>query len=87
VDGYTTFTISYGAGLVLADSIVPTPSTATIHQTGTISIGVYSTAGGISKLWIEVDDPDEVLKGGLEPQNFTATEVYSTFSMLLLLAS
>jgi len=26
------------------------------------TIGVYSTAGGISKLWIEVDDPDEVLK-------------------------
>jgi len=87
VDGYTTFTISYGAGLVLADSIVPTPSTATIHQIGAISIGVYSTAGGISKLWIEVDDPDEVLKVlkvlknskiKIEPQNFTPTTVYST---------
>jgi len=87
VDGYTTFTISYGAGLVLADSIVPTPSTATIHQTGSITIGVYSTAGGISKLWIEVDDPDEVLKVlkvlknskiKIEPQNFTPTTVYST---------
>jgi len=79
VDGYTTFTISYGAGLVLADSIEPTPSTATIHQTGTISIGVYSTAGGISKLWIEVEDPDKVLKNSkIEPQNFTPTTVYST---------
>jgi len=71
----------------LADSIVPTPSTATIHQIGDISIGVYSTAGGISKLWIEVDDPDEVLKVlkvlknskiKIEPQNFTPTTVYST---------
>jgi len=77
VDGYTTFTISYGAGLVLADSIVPTPSTATIHQTGSITIGVYSTAGGISKLWIEVDDPDEVLSK-IEPLGFTPTTVYST---------
>ena len=64
VDGVAVLHVSYGAQLVLSESII---HTSTIHQLGTIKINVESSGSPIKKLWIDVADPNNVLTNFYAP--------------------
>jgi len=65
VDGVAVLQVSYVGQLVLSDSII---HPKTIHQLGTIKINVESSGSPIKKLWIHVDDPNNVLKDYDDPK-------------------
>jgi len=69
VDGVAVLQVSYVGQLVLSDSIIHDSS---IHQLGTIKINVESSGSPIKKLWINVDDPNNVLKDYDDPNDMVA---------------